>query len=119
MQVMQGKGSMITKQQDELAYLKFVEDLCRFSLSSSQNYPLLLTVKTCLHKCFLSQTRYIDAVITGIKTCVGKLTENAGDDASVDIELLKYCVARLEVKQSGADKSMVVTAPKDELEVKQ
>lgn len=114
---MQGKGSMINKQQDELAYLKFVEDVCRFSLLSPQNYPLLLTVKTCLHKCFLSQPRYIDAVVTGIKTCVGKLTENAADD--VDVELLKYCVARLEVKQSAAgDKSMVVTAAKDELEVK-
>ena len=34
MQVMQNKGTMMTKQQDELAFLKFVEDLCRFGFSS-------------------------------------------------------------------------------------
>ena len=106
MQVMQAKNTMITKQQDELAYLKFVEDLCRFSLSSPAHYPLLLTVKSCLHRCFLSQPRYIDAVISGIKTCVGKLNEK-GDTSKDDLDLLNFCVEKLEMKQVN-EKSMAV-----------
>ena len=95
-----------------MAYLKFVEDLCRFSLSSPTHYPLLLTVKTCLHKCFLSQPRYIDAVITGIKTCVGKLRDNKGGDTGKDeLDLLNFCVEKLEMKQQNAgEKSMTAAA---------
>ena len=113
MQVMQGKNTMISKQQDELAYLKFVEDLCRFSLSSPAHYPLLLTVKTCLHKCFLSQPRYIDAVITGIKTCVAKLKDK-GDTGKEDLDLLNFCVEKLELKQSGGDKSVIVAIKEED-----
>ena len=85
------------------------------SLSSPAQYPLLLTVKTCLHRCFLSQNRYIDAVISGIKTCVGKLTAT-GNAESSDAELLHHCVTKLEMKQSNAngDKSVQIVAKKDQ-----
>jgi hypothetical protein len=70
-------GSAITKPQEEIAYLKFVEDLCRYTFSSPQTYPLILALKTCLHKSFLTQQRYLDAVLSGVKTCVSRLKDNS------------------------------------------
>jgi len=69
----------------------------------------LLTIKTCLHKSFLSQPRFIDAVITGFKTCVSKLKENS-ESAELQ-EFLSFCASRIEIKQSSAiDKSVVVAS---------
>jgi hypothetical protein len=68
----------------------------------------LLTIKTCLHKSFLSQPRFIDAVITGFKTCVFKLKENS-ESAELQ-EFLSFCASRIEIKSSAIDKSVVVAS---------
>ena len=94
-----------------------MEDLCRFGFSSPLNYPILLTVKTCLHKSFLSQPRFLDAVVSGFKTCVARLKENNKDSADdVDLsDFLTFCSTRLELKQSSVvDKSVVVAASSKE-----
>lgn len=110
-------GSNITKQQDELAYLKFVEDLCRFSFSSSQCYPFLLCVRTCLHKSFLTNPRLLDAVLQGVRTCITKLKENSlsssGDaqqlpETQAHFEFLAFAMERLEAKVTAKDTSAIL-----------
>ena len=54
-----------------------MEDLCRFTFSSPQTYPLILALKTCLHRSFLSQQRYLDAILAGVKTCISRLKDNS------------------------------------------
>lgn len=110
----------ISKQQDEVAYLKFVEDLCRFSFTSPATYPLILSIKTCLHKSFLTHPKQIEAVILGVKNCVDRLKENSilsvqqsldqsntsslppSPETQANLEFLLFAVDRITLKGAGA-----------------
>lgn len=118
----QGGSSFISKNQDEVAFVKFIEDLCRFSFASPNNYPLLLVIKTCLHKSFLSQPKLFDVVIKGVQIFVDRVRESslqlsmsfgqapdageAENDRSVvlnsQIEWLTYVSERIASKAPGA-----------------
>lgn len=43
------------KQQDQFAYYKMVEFLIQFSLADKENHPLMMSVKSLMHKNFLNQ----------------------------------------------------------------
>lgn len=73
----QGGTSFITKQQDEVAFVKFIEDICRYSFSSPNNYPLLLVIKTCLHRSFLTQPKLFDVVIKGVQLFVDRVRQSS------------------------------------------
>ena len=36
-----------------------------------------MALKTCLHKSFLTQQRYLDAILAGVKTCISRLKDNS------------------------------------------
>jgi len=84
MTVTHGKGPLgpllISKPLDELAYLKFIEDLCRFSFQSAATYPMLSVVKTALHRSFMSSPKFFETVANGVKTCVERLKEDPCHD---------------------------------------
>ena len=126
MHVVHNKGaSGLTKQQDEMAYIRLIEDLCRYSFSSPANYPVLLAVKTCLHKSFITQPKVFDVILTGIKTFVDRVKDHSAPqiaqaplqdvpgvldktlqvDSSVDF--LTFALERLSLKVGG-------TPPKQE-----
>ena len=74
-------------------------------------------MKSCLHKSFLSQPRFIDAVISGFKTCVDRLKDSS--DATDFFDYLTFCSTRLELKQSAVnDKSMAVDSKEPLSDVK-
>jgi hypothetical protein len=68
------KNSSLSKQQDEYAYLKFIEDFCKVSFNSKQNFPLLLVLKNLMHKNFISQ-RFYDIVLKALQGFVDKVKE--------------------------------------------
>jgi hypothetical protein len=88
----------ISRQQDELAYARFVEDLCRFCFQSPANYPLLLSVKTSMHKIFLAQPRLIEYVVQGIKNCAERVKQTSSKDADTNIEFMTFSVERISLK---------------------
>jgi hypothetical protein len=111
LQVLHKSVSNVTRQQDELAYIRFVEDLCRFAFSSPQCYPFLLCVRTALHKSFLTSPRLIEAVLSGVRTCISKLKDSSTADAPESLahfEFLGFALERLEAKVSGKDASAVL-----------
>ena len=44
----------VQKMQDEVAFFKFAEDICRLSFKNQKNYPLLYVIRQLMHKAFLS-----------------------------------------------------------------
>lgn len=57
----------LTKLQDEYAYFKLVESIIYYALGSdSKNYPMLLLLKTLMHKNFLSLKQQ-EGVVRGLK----------------------------------------------------
>ena len=98
----------MTKQQEEMAYLRFIEDMCRFAFSSPTLYPALLAVKTSLHKSFITQPKILDAVVQGIKSCVDKVREGSPE---ASLEFLDFALTRISLKAAPKDSS--VKKPKE------
>ena len=55
LQLPSSTANKVGKQQDQFAYYKMVEFIIQYSLAERENYPLLLSVKTLMHKNFLNQ----------------------------------------------------------------
>lgn len=59
----------ITKQEEESAYLSLVQDIVSFSMKDEANFYMLLSVKTLLHKTFISTTKQAH-ISSGLKAFV-------------------------------------------------
>jgi|LauGreDrversion4_2_1035121.scaffolds.fasta_scaffold42600_1 hypothetical protein len=96
----------ISKGNDEVAYLKFIEDLCRFSFQQPANYPMLIVVKTALHRSFMPASKYFEIVTNGVKVCVDRLKEDPGHG------WLSFCVDK--IMDKAAPKALNETVAVDQ-----
>lgn len=126
-----------------MAFVKFIEDICRYSFSTPNNYPLLIVIKTCLHRSFLTQPKLFDVVIKGVQIFVERVRESslqlsmsfaqapdAGQDAPIDersvilnsqVEWLTYVSERIASKAAGPKKQVPqkkVALPRSKLKEK-
>mmetsp|Transcript_23453 Transcript_23453/g.23102 ORF Transcript_23453/g.23102 Transcript_23453/m.23102 type:complete len:94 (-) Transcript_23453:327-608(-) len=74
-----GEDPNFGKAQDQHAFFKMAEDLCKFSLSELECFPALMLTKQLMHKNFLPQ-QYQDAIVQGLESYVVNLKEKLSED---------------------------------------
>ena len=115
MQVLQLKSNRdnyqgsISKEQDQYAFFKMLEDFSKEALSSSKNYMLLLAVRQFMHKSFIS---------VPYQRAVHKSLENFVEKAQIeDKALLQVLLKLIDEKIQGVKKNL--KSVKDEIKAEQ
>ena len=99
----------MTKAQDEFAYLKLIEDLCKISFSSPKNYVMLMSVKSLMHKNMTGYKHY-ENVVQGIEGFIDKVSKKQFVEEK-DISHLKFILTM--IKEKGQPKKTKKSEEKD------